>query len=127
MVCMTRQLTSYVLPPAAIFFMIGTGLFLICTLIDFKSTIGSGLIPMVNSSLYVFGAAALEAGSIAFYPGLMDNVTCNGVKPCGLGQYLYVAGSLVVCFALLWVSNHIMASKATNILSCNHLTAYFIE
>jgi len=61
---------------------------------------------MVNSSLYIFGAAALEAGSIAFYPGVMDNVTCNGAKPCALGQYLYVAGSLVVCFALLWVSNH---------------------
>jgi len=86
----------------AIFFIIGTGLFLICTLIDFKSTIGNGLIAMVNSSLYVFGAAALEAGSIAFYPGVMDNVTCNGIKPCALGQYLYVAGTLVICFALLW-------------------------
>jgi len=61
---------------------------------------------MLNSSLYVFGAAALEAGSIAFFPGVQDTVTCNNTKPCALGQYLYIAGSLVVCFALLWVSNH---------------------
>lgn len=86
----------------ASFFIIGTGLFLICTLIDFKSTIGNGWVAMLNSSLYVFGAAALEAGSIAFFPGVQDTVTCNNTKPCALGQYLYIAGSLVVCFALLW-------------------------
>mmetsp|Transcript_31005 Transcript_31005/g.48559 ORF Transcript_31005/g.48559 Transcript_31005/m.48559 type:complete len:171 (+) Transcript_31005:159-671(+) len=90
----------------AIFFIIGTFLFLVCTLIDFKSSIGNGLIAVINSSLYIVGAAALEAGSIAFYPGVMNNVTCNGVKPCALGQYLYVAGTLVICFALLWVSSY---------------------
>mmetsp|Transcript_15040 Transcript_15040/g.21370 ORF Transcript_15040/g.21370 Transcript_15040/m.21370 type:complete len:247 (-) Transcript_15040:8-748(-) len=86
----------------AIFFIIGTFLFLICTLIDFKSSFGDGFTAVMNSSLFVVGAAALEAGSIAFYPGVMDNVTCNGVKPCALGQYLYTAGTLVICFALLW-------------------------
>jgi hypothetical protein len=60
---------------------------------------------LINSSLYIFGAAALLAGSIAFYPGLGDNLTCNGVTPCALGQYLYIGGTLAICFALLWVSS----------------------
>jgi hypothetical protein len=56
----------------AIFFIIGTGLFLICTLIDFMGAVGNGRVAMLNSVLYIFGAAALEAGSIAFYPGVVS-------------------------------------------------------
>lgn len=81
----------------AIFFMIGTGLFLTVALIDFKGTIGNGTVAMTNSSMYVIGAATLEAGSIAFYPGLDKSG-----EP--LGQLLYVAGTCVVAFGLLWVS-----------------------
>ena len=100
---MTGQQPHCKISASAIFFIVGTGLFLICTLIDLKSTIGSGCIAVMNSLLYVIGAAALEAGSIAFYPGIVDDVTCNGGM-CPIGQYLYIAATLVICFALLWVS-----------------------
>ena len=78
----------------AIFFMIGTGLFLIAALIDFMSTVGNGAVAM-NSSLYVLGTGALEAGSVVFHPklGITDPI----------GQQLYIAGTCVVGFALLWV------------------------
>lgn len=94
----------------AIFFIVGTFLFLVCTLIDFKSTCGNGFIALVNSSFYIFGAAALLAGSIAFFPGMMDNVTCYNYTPCPLGQYLYIGGTLGVCFALLWDIGRLLRS-----------------
>ena len=127
--CIPKQLSQHNLSStAAIFFIVGTFLFLVCTLIDFKSTCGNGAIAMINSSLYIFGAAALLAGSIAFLPGLMDEVTCFDYTPCPLGQYLYIGGTLGVCFALLWVSSYYVDGfKSDNILPDDHLTANSIE
>lgn len=117
---MTGQQSNCKTSAAAIFFIVGTGLFLICTLIDLKSSIGSGCVAVMNSLLYVIGAAALEAGSIAFYPGIVDDVICNGGM-CPIGQYLYIAATLVICFALLWVSYLHGTNQHTNPLSSQDL------
>ena len=61
---------------------------------------------MLNSMCYVMTAALLEAGSIAFYPGLVDNTECNGYAPCPIGQYLYIGATCLVGFALLWVRSY---------------------
>ncbi|GFH55819.1 hypothetical protein CTEN210_12295 [Chaetoceros tenuissimus] len=77
----------------AVCFIIGTGIFFTCTLIDFMGAVGNGTIAMLNSSLYVLGSLALVIGSIFFYPDV--NTTGEPV-----GQYLYIAGTLTVCSGL---------------------------
>lgn len=84
----------------AVCFIIGTGIFFTCTLIDFMGAVGSGnTVAMLNSSLYILGSLALVIGSIFFYPDV--NTTGEPV-----GQYLYIAGTLTVCSGLLWVSRN---------------------
>ena len=81
----------------AIFFIAGTGIFVTVTAIDLIGTKGNGYIAAINSSLYVIAASILLFGSIYFYPGI--NTTGHPI-----GQYSYLVGTLVVCFAVLWVS-----------------------
>ena len=81
----------------SIFFMLGTGFLLISAIIDFVGKIGNGVVVMSNSFLHILAAATLEAGSISLYPGLNKSG-----EP--LAQYLFLAGTCVVCFAILWVS-----------------------
>lgn len=83
----------------AVCFIIGTGIFFTCTLIDFMGATGNGTVTMLNSSLYILGSLALVIGSIFFYPDV--NTTGEPV-----GQYLYIAGTLTVCSGLLWVSEN---------------------
>lgn len=82
----------------SIFFIIGTGLFWIVTILDFVGIIGDGLVAILNSSFYVIGAGCLEVGSIFFYPGVDKSAGAD------IGQYLYVIGTLCVIVGLLWVS-----------------------
>ena len=107
----------------AIFFIIGTGLFLIDTVIDFLGSIQGGIVAMANASLYIFGSAALVAGSVAFYPGIMDGTTCYGYSPCPLGQYLYIAGTCTVGFALLWDTARLLRSG--NVIPVPFIVAIF--
>ena len=81
----------------AIFFIAGTAIFVTVTAIDLMGTKGNGFIAAINSSLYVIAACGLLIGSIYFYPGI--NTTGHPI-----GQYCYLGGTLVVCFAVLWVS-----------------------
>ena len=89
----------------AVCFIIGTGIFFTCTLIDFMGATSNGMVAMFNSSLYILGSLALVIGSIFFYPDVN-----NTGEP--VGQYLYIVGTLTVCSGLLWVSrNYMMHSK----------------
>mmetsp|Transcript_20415 Transcript_20415/g.30071 ORF Transcript_20415/g.30071 Transcript_20415/m.30071 type:complete len:224 (-) Transcript_20415:217-888(-) len=90
----------------AVFFIAGTSIFVTVTSIDLMGTKGNGFIAAINSSLYVIAACSLLFGSIFFYPGV--NTTAHPI-----GQYAYIVGTLVVCFAVLWdIARLLLAGNA---------------
>ncbi len=86
---------------ASIFFILATGLLIVNGMIDFFRT--RGFVARTNSFLHILAPAVLEAGSISLYPGINKSG-----QP--LAQYFFLAGTLVVCVAVFWVSAELFSS-----------------
>jgi hypothetical protein len=90
----------------------GSWCFAIAAIQDLLPQFKSGLIPVINGSLYVFAAGGIMAGTLWFNP----NVYSRHPVP-GLGQKMYTFATVTLICAVLWDMSRLLLAGAKPLLA----------
>lgn len=90
----------------------GSWCFAIAAFQDLLPQLKSGLIPLINASLYVFAAGGILTGTLWFNPNVVERHPVDG-----LGQKLYTFATVTLLCAVLWDMSRLLLAGAKPLLA----------
>jgi hypothetical protein len=90
----------------------GSWCFTIAAFQDLIPQLKSGLVPLINASLYVFAAGGILTGTLWFNPNVVERHPVDG-----LGQKMYTFATVTLLCAVLWDMSRLLLAGAKPLLA----------